>query len=83
MMNVSLGRHKGGGGGAGRDGRAVGHIKSPSPHTLKFKKNNKTSPYYEESPKGTKVSSASGRRSGKRVAVEDLDNNRRPSPCML
>ena len=32
-------------------------------------------------PKGAKVYAASGRRSSKRVLVEDLGNNRHPSPC--
>ena len=32
--------------------------------------------------KGAKVYPASGRRSSKRVPVEDLGNNRRPSSCM-
>ena len=35
-----------------------------------------------ESPKGANICSASGRRSSKRVSVEDLGNNRHQSPCM-
>ena len=34
------------------------------------------------SPKGEKVCSASGRRSSNRVPMEDLGNNKHPSPCM-
>ena len=36
-----------------------------------------------ESSKGTKVCSASGRRSSKRVPLEDLSNDRRPSPAYI